>query len=99
MHLIDVCIPKLGDDSPPPPVSSTRHANFPLFPGLFSHEDTAYHVDYATDDEEDPDTSKESEEFFEANEGLPEVGSLPKIKTLSSEILISSGAPIPSAPT
>ncbi|KAL0581607.1 Vacuolar protein sorting-associated protein 13 [Marasmius crinis-equi] len=64
MRLIDVGIPKFGDDTPAP---TTNIPDFPLGPArLFPQIDTEYHME----DDEEPSTSK-SETFYDAD-GSPE---------------------------
>lgn len=73
MRLIDVCIPKLGDGSDLSASLNAPAVAAPTFPltqaGLFS---TEYHVEDENDDQDDASTSRE-EQFFEAEEGMPEV--------------------------
>ncbi|KAJ7487596.1 vacuolar protein sorting-associated protein 13 [Mycena galericulata] len=70
MRLIDVCIPKFGDDTgepvaPPPLVKNSSSAFQPS--GLFSQSGTEYNVD---DDEDEDDASTGGDDkFFEADDG------------------------------
>ncbi len=67
MRLIDVCIPKFGDDNP----ADDHTVNFPLHPSFFGPNETEYTVEEDGDDD-DVESLKE-DEFFEASEGLPDV--------------------------
>ncbi|RDB28887.1 Vacuolar protein sorting-associated protein 13 [Hypsizygus marmoreus] len=77
LRLIDVCIPKFGNDEEdtkrPPPATRTTSGGFHLASGLFGLPETEYNVDEDGDDgnkdrDEEADTSRE-ELFFEADDG------------------------------
>ncbi|KAF7310912.1 hypothetical protein HMN09_00634500 [Mycena chlorophos] len=73
MRLIDVCIPKFGDNaaaSAPPPIAKTTSSAFQL-PSVFGSATSEYNIE---EDEEDVDDSKEEENdtFFEATDDLPQ---------------------------
>ncbi|KAJ6604648.1 vacuolar protein sorting-associated protein 13 [Mycena vulgaris] len=73
MRLIDVCIPKFGQDtagaSAPPPLVKHTSSAFQLSSGLFSQAETEYNV-YDEDDDADDDASTGGEDkFFEADDG------------------------------
>lgn len=76
MRLIDVCIPKFGDEdtsnASPPPATRTVSGGFQLASGLFGPSEAEYNVDEddadESDDDDDEDTSRE-ELFFEADDG------------------------------
>ncbi|KAG7450519.1 vacuolar protein sorting-associated protein 13 [Guyanagaster necrorhizus] len=64
MRLIDVCIPKFGDDDTPlAPDHAT--AKFPLAPGLFSQGEQEYNLE---DDAEGDDAGVSRDEFYEASD-------------------------------
>ncbi|KAK0465028.1 vacuolar protein sorting-associated protein 13 [Desarmillaria tabescens] len=63
MRLIDVCIPKFGDDDAPP-TSDHVPAKFPLAAGLFSQGEQEYNLE--DDAEGEADASRD--EFFEASD-------------------------------
>jgi len=73
MRLIDVSIPKFDNDSDNKKVGALapkNPTNFPLVPGgLFGPVEKEYHID---DDDDGVDSSKE-EQFFETDDGSPEV--------------------------
>ena len=80
MRLIDVCIPKLGDDTPstlaPPPLPKQASSGFQL-PSVFSQVNTEYHVeedDNEGENEGEGDPSNADEDlFFEASDGSMQV--------------------------
>ncbi|KAF8216245.1 hypothetical protein K438DRAFT_1748990 [Mycena galopus ATCC 62051] len=76
MRLIDVCIPKLGDDvaaSAPPPLVKNGSNAFQIPSGLFGQSETEYNVADEDDAEEDDDDASAGGEdkFFEATDGDP----------------------------
>ncbi|KAF7347835.1 hypothetical protein MVEN_01541000 [Mycena venus] len=75
MRLIDVCIPKFGDDAnaaatPPPMVKSASNA-FQLPSGLFGQSDTEYNVADEEDEADDDASTGGEDKFFEAPDGSP----------------------------
>ncbi|KAK7064233.1 hypothetical protein R3P38DRAFT_3417731, partial [Favolaschia claudopus] len=70
MRLIDVCIPKFGDDTAAvaPPSLPVNANTFQLPTGLFGQSDTEYNV---ADDEEDSASNAGDDKFFEALDGSP----------------------------
>ncbi|KAJ7783787.1 vacuolar protein sorting-associated protein 13 [Mycena maculata] len=72
MRLIDVCIPKFGDDagepSAPPPLANHVSSAFQRPSGLFTQSGTEYNVDDDDDDADDASTGGD-EKFFEADDG------------------------------
>jgi vacuolar protein sorting-associated protein 13A/C len=73
MRLIDVCIPKLGDDagtSTPPPLVKNTSSAFQLPSGIFSQSETEYNVADEDEADDDPSTADE-DKFFEATDGSP----------------------------
>lgn len=79
MRLIDVAIPKLGDDDagqrpPPKPLAGPQpKSGFRLTSGLFGPAEQEYNVDDEGDKDEKPEmqasASLDDDEFFEAEEG------------------------------
>ncbi|KAJ7038206.1 vacuolar protein sorting-associated protein 13 [Mycena alexandri] len=77
MRLIDVCIPKFGEESTavtPPPMVKTASSAFQLPAGLFSQSETEYNVADEEDEAEDADDDDANGEdtFFEANDAFPQ---------------------------
>ncbi|KAF9044538.1 vacuolar protein sorting-associated protein 13 [Hymenopellis radicata] len=68
MRLIDVCIPKFGDDTP----ADDHTVNFAIRPSFFAQNETEYTVEDDDDDDDDDIESLKEDEFFEASEGLPD---------------------------
>ncbi|KAG6813789.1 hypothetical protein H0H92_007201 [Tricholoma furcatifolium] len=72
MRLIDVCIPKFGDEEPLPPRSSQAvgptSTKFHLTPGLFGPVEQEYNVEVQGDDKSDEHEDNE-DLFFEADDG------------------------------
>ncbi|KAF7306925.1 hypothetical protein MIND_00485000 [Mycena indigotica] len=71
MRLIDVCIPKFGNDTSPtpPPLPKTVSSAFQL-PSVFGPTSGEYHVE---EDEETEDKEEEDDDaFFEATDGSPQ---------------------------
>jgi len=72
MRLIDVCIPKFGENTgqqaTPPPLVKTTSSAFQLPSRLFSQSETEYNVD-EEEEEDDDDADAGEENFFEANDG------------------------------
>ncbi|KAJ7071032.1 vacuolar protein sorting-associated protein 13 [Mycena amicta] len=72
MRLIDVCIPKFGNEpsaNTPPPLTKNMSSTFQL-PSVFTQTSTEYHVE----EDDQPEESKEDEgedTFFEATDGSP----------------------------
>ncbi|KAK0233092.1 hypothetical protein IW262DRAFT_1304036 [Armillaria fumosa] len=64
MRLVDVCIPKFGDDDAPP-ASNHVTTKFPLAPGLFSQGEQEYNLE---DDAEGEEAGTSKDEFYEAND-------------------------------
>lgn len=85
MRLIDVAIPKIGDDAEPHapmPLPRNDSSAFPLPPlGIFGSGNTGYDIDDDDDgDEEDADDSgSRDDQFFEADQGLHEVSRFQRI--------------------
>lgn len=85
MRLIEVCIPRFASDegssASPPSVIRPSADGFQLSSGLFGQPGREYNVDDNDNDSEkgdedkgdDEDGSMSREEFFEAEEELPEV--------------------------
>jgi vacuolar protein sorting-associated protein 13A/C len=76
MRLVDVCIPKFGDapDSTDASPAGADPLGFPLpMRGLFSQADQEYHVEEDEAHDRDDHESSKEEQFFEADDGLPEV--------------------------
>lgn len=72
MRLVDVCIPKFGDDIPRDDSIATTFASRS---GFFSQIEPEYTVEEEKeDDDEGEDDTKD--EFYEASEGLPDVRAL-----------------------
>ncbi|KAG9314366.1 N-terminal region of Chorein, a TM vesicle-mediated sorter-domain-containing protein [Chiua virens] len=76
MRLIDVTIPRLGEDSekkdkPSPPYVSTESAVLPLSAGLFSPTGPEYNVDDKKSETEHASANRD-DIFFEANDGTSE---------------------------
>ncbi|KAF8078623.1 vacuolar protein sorting-associated protein 13, partial [Lyophyllum atratum] len=75
MRLIDVCIPKLGDDDSRTAPSATAvtpaSGGFQLASGLFGPSEAEYNVDDDGEDSDDANEDKSSREdlFFEADDG------------------------------
>ncbi|KAJ7254114.1 hypothetical protein B0H12DRAFT_1202424 [Mycena haematopus] len=70
MRLIDVCIPKFGDDAATPPLVKNGSNTFQIPSGLFGQSETEYNV--ADDEDEGDDASAGGEDkFFEALDGSP----------------------------
>ncbi len=69
MRLVDVCIPKFGDDDAP---SASNHATakFPLAPGLFSQGEQEYNLE---DDAEGGEAVASKDEFYEASDEFVDV--------------------------
>ena len=82
MRLIEVCIPRFGNDDPssasPSGVIKPSADTFQLSSGLFGQPEMEYNVDdNDKEDKEDEDVSMSREElFFEAEDGSPEVRAL-----------------------
>lgn len=76
MRLIDVCIPKFGDDAEPettvPPLPARGPSGFQLPSSLFPQTETEYNVDDDEDDDDDDVSSSREELFFEAEDGASE---------------------------
>lgn len=75
MRLIDVCIPKFGDDdaaaSTPPPLVKNASSAFQIPSGLFGQSEPEYNVEDEEDDEDDAASANEEDKFFEAPDGSP----------------------------
>ncbi|KAJ7786305.1 vacuolar protein sorting-associated protein 13 [Mycena metata] len=75
MRLIDVCIPKFGEESTPaitpPPMVKTASSAFQL-PALFSQSETEYNVADEEDEAQDADDENGEDTFFEANDAFPQ---------------------------
>ncbi|CAK5280530.1 unnamed protein product [Mycena citricolor] len=73
MRLIDVCIPKFGDDDQPRPIVKPGPSSFQLPTGLFAQTEREYNIE---DDDESQQLESEEDTFFEADDGsaqLPEL--------------------------
>lgn len=75
MRLIDVCIPKFGDDAPgtpaPPPMVKNGSSAFQL-PSVFSQSETEYNVADEDEADEDDGSTAGEDKFFEATDGSPQ---------------------------
>jgi len=81
MRLIDVCIPNFGDDRTPPRPSlqstRTKSGGFQL-QTLFGQAEHDYTVDEEDEDQaDDANSANQEDQFFEAEDGSPDVNDSP----------------------